>query len=637
MSELDSLKLLRRIEEGVAGKTGDDFFKQIVRDITEALGAYGAFTSRLISNRRARMLAFWVGAQYDKCNTYSLAGTPCEYVYNGEVTAYSRNIGELFPVDKEWFEQLGVKSYLGVPVRNDKGTPFGHLAVMDIRERDWHEADIGVLRLYGLRLAAELDRMRYEQELATAKMAAETANHAKSVFISQMSHELRTPLNGILGYTQLLKQDAASLSARHLDGLNIIERSGEHLLNLVNDLLDLAKIEAGKLELHNDEVDLPVLLRHVADLARVRAEHAGLAFEFQATPLPSHVVCDARGLRQVLLNLLGNAVKFTKCDGRIALRVTADPELDLDTCRLQFAVEDSGIGIPQEQLPRIFEPFHRVIETGRVVEGTGLGLAITKRLINEMGGSLDVTSEVGRGSVFIVGLNLRVAANTRHADAPEMPVTGFEGARRRVIVADDDEVNRSLVSQYLESLGFDVKRATNGLEALQLFRSEPTDLIVTDLVMPVVDGIELAQTVRNSYNEKRIPIIAISASAAQYTRQEALQSGCDAFLSKPLKLSDLLDEAGRLLNLEWRRSEKLTPIPINTTALEPGSTLDSTTANELYHLALEGDITALLSRAQATMGSNPQSQPLYSEICSLAEQYDMGALRRILSQHCVQA
>jgi signal transduction histidine kinase/DNA-binding NarL/FixJ family response regulator len=652
MSELAGLKLLRRLEEGVAGKTGEAFFRQIVCDLSRALEAHGAFTSRLLPERRARMLAFWSGEGYEKCNDYPLAGTPCEFVYRGEIVAYRCNVGEIFPLDREWFEIYGIKSYLGVPVKNETGEVCGHLAVIDTRERDWHEADVDVLRLFSLRSAAELERFRYQRELeeanerlqleitqrvvteaalATAKSAAERANQAKSIFISQMSHELRTPLNGILGYAQLLQRRIDPQATEQLEGLRIIERSGEHLLTLVNDLLDLAKIEAGKLELHAMDTDLVDLLQHVADLARVRAEHAGLRFVFEsAATMPRNACIDPRALRQVLLNILGNAVKFTPAGGEVSLKVTCERRDDQHV--VEFRVTDTGIGIPTEELPRIFEPFHRVLDSGRIVEGTGLGLAITQRLVEALGGDLCVESTVGAGSTFIVRTTL-VSSNARTADGSAAQVQGYAGRVRQVIVADDDEVNRALVSQWLESLGFAVKRATNGLEALQLLRAAPADLIVTDLVMPVVDGFELVRAVRSSAGQRSIPIVAMSASVSEASKQEALHAGCNAFVSKPIRFAAAIEEIGRLLQLEWLRTPQREHSSLAEGAT-PAFSLDSALARELYHLAMQGDVTQIIARVDEVLADDTSAAAFRSQLHALAEQYDTGAIRKALGAHC---
>ncbi len=661
MSELEGLKLLRRIEEGVAGKTGEAFFKQIVRELAGALSAHSAFTSRLLPDRRASMLAFWVGDRYEKCLDYSLAGTPCEFVYAGQIMAFARDIGTAFPVDREWFEQLGVHSYLGIPVKDEAGEVSGHLAVMDIAERDWKDADVDVLRLFSLRTAAELERSRYqreledanaaleemnrqlkrevahrievESELAAAKIAAETANQAKSVFISQMSHELRTPLNGILGYAQLLRQGSESLPEVHVEGLQVIERAGEHLLTLVNDLLDLAKIEAGKLELCRAEVELRELLHDVAHLARQRARHAGLTFSFDGDSIPvANVMADARALRQLLLNLLGNAVKFTNAGGRVALRVLSQP-LDGARHRVQLTVEDTGIGIPADQLARIFEPFHRVLDSGRKVEGTGLGLAISHRLIEAMGGRISVKSRPGEGSSFQVELELDAAAPRESATAASRQVAGYAGRRQRILVADDDEVNRALVDRLLREVGFEVRHAANGFEALQLVHTQAPDLIVTDLVMPVMDGMELVRCVREKSGTARVPVIALSASAGEYTRQEALDAGCNAFLSKPLRLDSLVDEIGRQLSLEWRYQDAPQPDAAAPTAGDQSFILDPGTATELYHLAMQGDIRSLVDRLDAACATDPAAQAFCSEIHSLARQFDTGGIRRALNLH----
>jgi signal transduction histidine kinase/DNA-binding NarL/FixJ family response regulator len=633
VTDLAGLQLLRRIEEGVAGKSGEAFFRQIVRDITLALDAHAAFTSRLLPDRRAQMLAFWVDGRYEKCNNYSLAGTPCEFVYNGRITSFARDIGNVFPVDREWFKELGVHSYLGVPIVSETGEVHGHLAVMDKPERDWREADVDILRLFSLRTAVELERAKAHRmleesnaQLAAAKLAAEKANQAKSVFISQMSHELRTPLNGILGYAQLLRR-APELTEQQRDGLTIIERSGEHLLTLVNDLLDLAKIEAGRLELRDESIDPESLLQHVTDLIRVRADKAGLRFAVERPPiLPKRIRGDARALRQVLLNLLGNAIKFTDPGGSVALKIVQAG------ARWQFQIGDSGIGMTAAALQNIFEPFHRVENAERRVEGTGLGLAITRRLIEAMHGSITVASEPGHGSTFSVDLDLSVDTCAEDTAQSARTVVGYAGARLRVLVADDDGVSRDLAADFLAGLGFEVRRAADGAAALEQLRAAGVDLLVTDLVMPRVDGMELIRAVRSAPSARAPKIIAVSASASDYTSQEALDAGCDAFLSKPLHFADLLDRITVLLHVEWQYQDAAVPV-IQRTVASDTFALQRDLADELYHLAMQGDIAGLVERATQRLGSDPSACGFCDELRALAREYDTGGIRRMLSAH----
>jgi signal transduction histidine kinase/CheY-like chemotaxis protein len=658
VTDLAGLQLLRRIEEGVAGKSGEAFFRQIVRDLTIALDAHAAFTSRLLPGRKARMLAFWVNGRYEKCLEYSLAGTPCEFVYRGEITAFARDIGNVFPVDRAWFEELGVHSYLGLPIVSESGEVHGHLAVMDRPERDWREADVDVLRLFSLRTAVELERARAqalleesneslrrmneqltaeiarrvetERQLAAAKMAAESANQAKSVFIRQMSHELRTPLNGILGYAQLLRR-AEALTEQQRDGLAVIERSGEHLLNLVNDLLDLAKIEAGRLELREENVDLSNLLQHVIDLVRVRADKAQLRFAVELpAALPVRVRGDSRALRQVLLNLLGNAVKFTDAGGCVTLKVELSQPATA-TCHLVFEISDTGIGIPADQLQRIFEPFHRIEHDARRAEGTGLGLAITHCLVEAMQGSIVVRSEPGRGTTFRVEFELPVQAFDQERSRQDRCVTGYDGPRRSVLIADDDAASRALIADLLAGLGFNVRSAIDGASALEQWRRSAADLLITDLMMPRVNGIELTRALRES-DAGPLRILAVSASASEFTSQEALAAGADAFLPKPLCLQMLLDRIAELLQLEWRYADVRPSAHARAAAGEEFS-LEPAIADELYHLAMLGDITSLLERARQTLGDNPSAEPFCAELKSLASQYDTGAIRSMLKSH----
>ena len=636
MSELQALQLLRRIEEGVAGKTGPAYFQQIVRDIAHALDAHAAFTSHLLPGRRAAMQAFWVGDDYAACTEYALAGTPCEFVYNGQIVAHARDIGLIFPVDREWFDSLGVRSYLGIPVKNDAGEVHGHLAVMDRRERDWHEADLDVLRLFSLRTAAELERMRYEREITAARAEAERANRAKSIFISQMSHELRTPLNGILGYAQLLKTNGEPLTHEQHLWLDVIERAGDHLLTLVNDLLDLAKIEAGKLELHPEHVDLRELLTSVGDLTRVRAERAGVSFTQEVAPdLPQHVLVDSRALRQILLNVLSNAVKFTRADGTVTLqaRVTESNEL---ACGCEFVVTDTGIGIPADQLSAIFEPFHRVHElSAGHIEGTGLGLTITRQLVVTMGGDISVASTPDRGSSFTIRLPLPLAESSALEQAAAR-ITGYEGRRRSIVIADDDAMSRNLTLRVLQHCGFEVRAVADGQAALdELLRALP-DLIVTDLVMPKLDGMELLRVVRSDPRWHHVPVIAMSASASHYTQEQAIESGCTRFVAKPVRLPALFDAIGDALSLEWQREAASSQVTSISNATPLAGMIDAAAGLELHELARMGDINGLMQRA-AELLAGTETQMLLDELRSLAERYDTGAIRRLLEERLPHA
>ena len=433
------------------------------------------------------------------------------------VLATLREHGLLRGRELEFYRKDGKRVWVSVNarvVRDEAGQPqFIEGFVSDITEQKRAEAE---------RRAREL---------------AEAANRAKSEFLAHMSHELRTPLNAILGYAQILKREQA-LGHQARAGINTIERSGEHLLALINDVLDLAKIESGKLELYSAPVDVAVFLQGIADIMRVRAEAKGLAFVYEARDLPRVATIDERRLRQVLLNLLGNAVKFTD-HGRVVLRVRARPNTDSHAL-LAFEVQDTGLGILPEHLERLFQPFQQFGDAQRRRGGTGLGLAISRELVRLMGGDIRVTSEPGRGSIFAFELHLFATMAPVSIVAAQRIAVGYEGPRRRLLVVDDVAENRAMLLDMLRPLGFEMFEAENGEQGLEQAQALQPDAILMDNVMPVMDGLEATRRLRQLPTFRDLPIIAISASAAKSDEDNALAAGSTAFLPKPLREMDLL-------------------------------------------------------------------------------------------------
>jgi signal transduction histidine kinase/ActR/RegA family two-component response regulator len=386
------------------------------------------------------------------------------------------------------------------------------------------------------------------RQLSEEKVRAEVASHAKSEFLARMSHELRTPLNAVLGYAQLLKMDG-TLDARQAAGVETIRTSGEHLLALIVDILDLARIEAGKSELTPAPLALTPFLRGIADIVRVRADEKRLGFTLEVAPtLPPAVLADEKRLRQVLLNLLGNAVKFTE-RGSVTLAVQASPQPGARV-RLRFEVRDTGMGIAPEHLERIFEPFEQAGDAHRRFGGTGLGLAISRQLVRLMGGEIDVHSEPGRGSVFGFAIDVPTVAC---ADAPQttpLPA-GYDGARRRVLVVDDVPGNRAMLVALLAPLGFEVLQAADGAQALDAVRMQAPDLVLLDIQMPVLDGLEVLRRLRAQPAWQTLPVVAVSANVSADEKERCLHAGADAFVAKPIDHRALIALIGQALSLRW--------------------------------------------------------------------------------------
>ncbi|MCP4935282.1 MAG: PAS domain S-box protein, partial [bacterium] len=432
------------------------------------------------------------------CETL-LGYTPQEALQLHAPTVYAH------PADRVHFQkaiaQYGAVQDFEVTLRHKDGHDIE--AVISATPRQAEDGAIlgyqGIMRDITAQKEADAERLR-ALELQKAKEAAELANRAKSDFLSSMSHELRTPLNAILGYAHILKRRVAHRGPL-IEGLDVISQSGAHLLTLITDVLDLAKIEAGKLELHPAPVTLPTFLRQVTGIMRARAEAKELSLTYEAlSPLPATVLTDETRLRQVLLNLLGNAVKFTD-RGHVALTVAIIDEAETEggepQVTLRCQVEDTGVGIAPGQSERIFRAFEQVGEAGKRAKGTGLGLALSQEILSMMGSRLQVKSTPGHGSTFWCDVVLPVAAaDERERLAPAHNITGYEGAPRRVLVADDKPYNRLMLRDILEPLGFEVSAAGDGQQALDRAREAHPDVILMDLVMPVKTGFVATQELR---------------------------------------------------------------------------------------------------------------------------------------------
>ena len=487
-------------------------------------------------------------------------------------------------------------------------------------------------RLRGVNAALEARVARQTDALVRARDAAESSNRAKSAFLANMSHELRTPLNAVLGYTQIILKDPA-LAERNRERLSVVARSGEHLLGMINEVLDLSKIEAGKLKPERADFALARLLDAAADTFRPRAADKNLGFDFCCEPgLPANVHGDEGKLRQVLFNLLGNAVKFT-ARGTVELRVGRAAGQ-----AIRFEVRDTGIGIAGDQLESIFLAFHQAPNSGAALaaQGTGLGLAISQRLVAMLDGDLRVDSTLGEGSRFWFELPLPEATEPLPETASFGPktgevVTGYQGPHRCLLVVDDDATNRLVLREFLLPLGFLLEELAGGEECVErCTRSPRPDAVLLDLRMGGIDGFETARLLRGQPGAVGLRIIAVSASVFESDRQQALDAGCDDFLPKPFAEQALLAALGKALGLDW-----VTVTPCPTTMASPvdpreALVLPMAEVDGLLELSRRGDVLRIRRQLASLRTEEPRHAPFLEPLERLAANYQMNRLRDAL-------
>ncbi len=511
----------------------------------------------------------------------------------------------------------------------DKDHNFlGSFAMLtDITERKYAEEELITYRNHLEALVKERT-----SQLEVAKEQAESASKAKSTFLANMSHELRTPLNSILGFSRLMKE-TPDITAEQRKNLDIITISGRHLLNLINNVLDISKIESGRMTLEVAPLDLYQYIQEMKSLLYVNAEERGLSFIVEQSPqLPRLIKADGGKLRQVLINLIGNAIKYTK-KGGVVLRAVLVKRESTEKVWLRFEVEDTGPGISEEEKTLIFKPFVQLKGCVTIETGTGLGLAISRQYVELMGGYIDVLSDKGKGSVFFFEIPVKELPMEEMVIAPERGrVIGLEKGqpRYRLLIAEDQLENRILLHKILEPFDFDICEATNGKEALEIFDQWHPDLIWMDIRMPVIDGLEATRRIRSREEGAQTKIIAITAQALEEDRMRIMHTGCDDFVRKPYRERELFDMLSRHLGLRFVYEEKpVEPSVEPELKIQPEQlkALPSELIQQLHQAAIELDPEQTLSLIEQIAAREPVTG---RALRTMAEKDDFEGLLKIL-------